>query len=93
MIFVVKVGTVEQHTWATLIGWEVTLVQALGDYVDVVLKNSAVQNAHMFIHQFSEPFDALYAKSLALSHMCLNRSRYSSMLVYPTQRWPVGLQN
>ena len=61
MIFVVKVGTVEKHTWATLTGWEVASVQALGDYTDVILENSAVQNAHMFMHQFAEPFDALYA--------------------------------
>ena len=62
MIFVVKVGTVEKHTWATLTGWKVASVQSLGDYTDVILKNSAVQNAHMFMHQFTEPFDALYAK-------------------------------
>ena len=62
LLFVVKVGTYEQHTWATLTGWEVASVQALGDHVDVILENSAVQNVHMFMHQFSEPFDALYAK-------------------------------
>jgi hypothetical protein len=50
MIFAVKVGTMEKHTWATLTRWEVTSVQALGDYVDVLLENSAIQNAHMFMH-------------------------------------------
>ena len=55
-------GTVEQHTWATLMGWEVASVRALRDHVDVILENSAVQIAHMFMHQFSEPFDPLYAK-------------------------------
>ena len=29
---------------------------------DVILENSTVHNAHMFMHQFSEPFDPLYAK-------------------------------
>src|ERR1700738_3038953 len=62
MIFVVKVGTVENHTWATLTGWEVASVQSLGDYTDVILENSAVQNAHMFMHQFSDPFDTLYVR-------------------------------
>jgi hypothetical protein len=62
ILFVVKVGTFEQHTWATLTGWEVASVQALGEHVDVILENSAVQNVHMFMHQFSEPFDTIYAK-------------------------------
>lgn len=62
LLFVVKVGTQEKNTWAPLTGWEVTSVQALGDHVDVVLENTAVQNVHMFMHQFVEPFDALYAK-------------------------------
>lgn len=62
ILFAVKVGTPEKHTWSTLTGWEVTSVQALGDHVDVVLENSAVQNAHMFMHQFVEPFDAVHAK-------------------------------
>ena len=62
ILFVLKVGTVEQFTWTTLTGWEIASVQALGDYVDVVLENAAVQNVHMFMHQFSEPFDAAYAK-------------------------------
>lgn len=62
MIFVVKAGTVDKFTWASLTGWEITSVQALGDYVDVVLENSAVQNAHLFLHQVLEPFDALFAK-------------------------------
>ena len=62
LLFVVKVGTHDQHTWATLTGWEVASVQALGDHVDVILENSAVQNVHMFMHQFVEPFDPLYAK-------------------------------
>ena len=62
LLFVVKVGTFEQHTWATLTGWEIASVQALGDHVDVILENSAVQNVHIFMHQFSEPYDALYAK-------------------------------
>ena len=62
ILFVVKVGTVEQHTWATLTGWEVASVQALGDYVDVILENSAMQTAHMFMHKLSEPFDPLYVK-------------------------------
>ena len=62
LLFVVKVGTHEQHTWATLTGWEVASVQTLGDHVDVILENSAVQNVHMFMHQFSEAFDPLYAK-------------------------------
>ena len=30
--------------------------------MDVILKNSAVQNVHMFMHQFFEPFNPVYAK-------------------------------
>ncbi len=62
ILFAVNVGTREKNTWSTLTGWEVTSVQPLGDYVDVVLENSAVQNAHMFMHQIVEPFDAVQAK-------------------------------
>ena len=62
IIFVVKEGTIKKHTWATLTGWEVASVQSLKDYVDVILENTAVQNAHMFMHQFVEPFDTTYAK-------------------------------
>ena len=61
VLFVVKVGTPEKHTWATVTGWEVASVQALGDYVDVILENAALQNAHMFMHQFVEPFDTAHA--------------------------------
>ena len=42
MLFVVKVGTVEHHIWAIMTGWEVVSVQALGDYMDVILENSVV---------------------------------------------------
>ena len=62
MVLALKHGTHENPSWTTLSGWEVTGVQALGDHVDVILENSAVQNAHMFMHQFSEPFDPVYAK-------------------------------
>ena len=62
IVLAVKVGTSDKHTWATLPGWEVASIQALGDHVDVVLENSALQNAHIFLHQFVEPFDAIYAK-------------------------------
>lgn len=62
ILLAVKVGTHDQHTWATIPGWEVANVQALGEHMDVILENSAVQNAHMFMHQFTEPFDAIYAK-------------------------------
>lgn len=68
MVFVAKVGTPEKHTWATLARWEVTLVQALGDCVDVILENSAVQNAHKTMHLFSEPFNAMYAKDNCVEH-------------------------
>ena len=65
-MFVVKVGTSEKNTWAPMTGWEVTSVQALREYMDVVLDNSAVQNAHMFMGQFSEPFDSQYAKETCI---------------------------
>lgn len=38
------------------------LVQALGNYLDVILKKFAVQTVHIFMHQFSKPFDLVYAK-------------------------------
>jgi hypothetical protein len=44
------------------IGWKVTSVQPMGDYLDIVLENSALQITHLFMHQFSEPFNAEYAK-------------------------------
>ena len=62
VLLVVKAGTPENQTWATITGWEVTSVQALGDHVDVVLENAAVQHAHIFMHQITEPFDATHAK-------------------------------
>lgn len=62
LLFVVKVGTLESQTWAPVTGWEVTSVQALGDHVDVILENSALQNVHMFMHQIQQPFDAQYVK-------------------------------
>lgn len=62
ILFVLKVGTVEQFTWTPLTGWEVASVLAVGDYVDVVLENSAMQNTHMFMHQFIEPFDPAYVR-------------------------------
>ena len=30
--------------------------------MDVILENSAMQNVHMFMHQFSESFNPMYAK-------------------------------
>ena len=62
IVFVVKVGTHDNFTWTTVSTWEVATAQALGEYVDVVLVNSAMENAHVFMHQFSESFDATYAK-------------------------------
>ena len=62
MLFVVKVETHEQHTWATMREWEVASVHALKDHVDIILENSYVQNVHMFMHQFSKPFDPIYAE-------------------------------
>lgn len=66
ILFVVKVGTPESTSWTPLAGWEVTSVQALGEYMDVVLENSAVQSAHMFMGQNSEPFDSQYAKETCI---------------------------
>jgi hypothetical protein len=57
----VKFGTQEKNTWAALTGWEVTFVQAMGDYTNV-LENSLLQIAHLFLHQFSELFNAEHAK-------------------------------
>jgi len=66
ILFVVKVGTAEQHTWAPMTGWEVASVTALGEYVDVVLENSAVQSAHMFMHEIAEPFDPDHVKETCI---------------------------
>lgn len=35
IIFVVKIGIVEQYTWAMLMRWEVASLQALGDFIDI----------------------------------------------------------
>lgn len=67
MLFVVKVGTIEHHTWATLTGWELASVQALRDHVDVILENFAMLSAHMFMHQFSKLFDPSTPKGHVLS--------------------------
>lgn len=45
-----QVRMVNEFTWATLVGCVVVLVQALGDYIDVVLKNFALHIVHMFMH-------------------------------------------
>ena len=42
MIFIVKVGTVEKHTWAIVTGWEVASVQSLGVHVDIILETSTM---------------------------------------------------
>jgi hypothetical protein len=62
ILFVVKVGTVEESTWTPILNWEVASIQAMDDYLAVMLQNSSNENVHMFMHQFSEPFDVAYAK-------------------------------
>jgi hypothetical protein len=42
ILFVLKVGTMEHNTWATMMGPEMALVHLLGDYVNVILKNFVV---------------------------------------------------
>ena len=49
----------------TLSGWEVASAVGLGEYIDVVLENSAVQNVHMFMHEIAEPFDPEHVKEAA----------------------------
>lgn len=66
IVFVVKVGTPEQNGWTTLSGWEVASVVGLGEYIDVVLENSAVQNVHMFMHEIAEPFDPEHVKETCI---------------------------
>ena len=62
ILLVLKVGTEGQHAWATVTGWEVASVQALGEHVDVILENSSLENAHIFMHEQAEPFDPVYVK-------------------------------
>ena len=62
ILLVMKVGTKEQYTWATLTRWQVASVQALGEQVDVILENFSLENAHMFMHEHAEPFDLVYVK-------------------------------
>lgn len=87
-----KVGSMEQHTWATLTGWEVALAQALGDYVDVILKNAVVQNVQIFMHQFPKPFDPVYAKKSCIEPYVIKRELIF-LDVYRTQKFQAGLQN
>jgi len=41
ILLTLKVGTAEKFTWAPVIGWEVSSVQALGAHVDIILENSS----------------------------------------------------
>jgi hypothetical protein len=66
ILLTVKIGTPTAHIWIPLPGWEVASVQALGDYVDVILENSTLQNTHMFMHQVSQPFDPDFAKETCI---------------------------
>ena len=66
IVFVVKAGTPEKNGWTTLSGWEVASVVGLGEYIDVVLENSAVQNVHMFMHEIAEPFDPEHVKETCI---------------------------
>ena len=34
--------------------------------MDGIVENSAVQHAHMFMHQFTEPFDVVHAKEACI---------------------------
>jgi hypothetical protein len=40
----------------------------MGDYVNVVLENSALEIAHMFMHQFTEVFDSAYVRESCVDH-------------------------
>lgn len=66
ILFVIKVGIVELFTWSMLTSWEVASVQVLGDYLDVILNNATLENVYMFMHQFSELFDAMHARDSCL---------------------------
>ena len=65
IMLMVKVGTTDKTTWASVAGWEVASVQALGEYMDVLLENSAMENVHMFMGQ-SEPFDSQYIRETCI---------------------------
>jgi len=62
LMLVLMVGTHENFTWATVNSWEVASVQAMGDYVDIVLENSALETAHVFMHQYTEGFHNGYVR-------------------------------
>ena len=62
ILLVLMVGTHENFTWTTVTNWEIASAQAMGDYVDIVLENSSLENAHVFMHQFTEPFDNGYVR-------------------------------
>lgn len=38
-ILIMKVGEHNNFTWTIVTNWEVTLVHAMGDYIDIILKN------------------------------------------------------
>ena len=58
----VKVGICEIFTWLKLMAWELVLPKAFRNCVDVVSKNFALRDAHIFMHQFFEAFDVIYIK-------------------------------
>ena len=62
IILVLMVGTFENFTWSTVTGWEIASVQAMEDYVDIVLENTSSDTAHVFMHQFTEAFDNAYVR-------------------------------
>jgi hypothetical protein len=62
ILLALKVGTAEKFTWAPVIGWEVSSVQALGAHVDIILENSSQQLAHVFMKDVAQPFDPAYLR-------------------------------
>lgn len=50
------VGTHDNYAWTTVTSWEIVSAHAMGDYVDIVLGNSSLNTAHIFMYQYIEGF-------------------------------------
>jgi hypothetical protein len=86
ILFMLKVDIVERFIWSTLMGWKIVSVQALGDYFDVVLENTTLQNVPMFMNQFSTLFDSIYARgSYANRKIVKPKSIFANKIVANTK--------
>lgn len=64
---------VEESTWAMLTGWDGVRPSTWRLHRRHTKNNFAVHNVHMFMHQFVQPFDHVYAKESCVEPRTIKR--------------------